>query len=316
MSRRKSERIVNLLIMLLSTRVYVTKHQIRSMIEGYQGQSDAAFERMFERDKDDLRAIGVPISTGSNSADSDEENGYRVLRSDFELPPVAFTPEELAVLGAAAQVWQDSIAAQETAEALATLRAAGADPDPQRLLTLKPRIPAEPGFDVVREALLTRREIGFDYRGEPRRVQPWRLLQRRGRWYLLAFDLDRDDTRHFKLSRFTSEVRLTSDADAFAAPRPEQLIGLLDFQGDDQPAVAVVALRAGRGGDLRRVAEPVAWPGPLPQDFEAVRLTGSRPDALVAEVCALGSDAIALDPPALRDAVVAQLQAVATGGAA
>ena len=103
-SKAKSERLVNLLIMMLSARGFVSKHRIRSTIEGYRHQSDGAFERMFERDKDDLRAAGVPIVTGSNDPDLDTEDGYRIERSDFELPPVSFTSEELAVLGAAASV--------------------------------------------------------------------------------------------------------------------------------------------------------------------------------------------------------------------
>ncbi len=310
-SKAKSERLVNLLIMMLSARGYVTKRQIRSTIEGYRHQSDGAFERMFERDKEDLRAAGVPIATGSNEPDLDVEDGYRIDRTDFELPPVAFTPEELAVLGAASSVWQDSVAAQQTADALETLRAAGADPDPERLLTLRPRIPAEPGFDAAREALLARREIAFDYKGKARRVQPWRLSQRRGRWYLLGHDLDRDAPRNFKLSRVTSDVAALGPAAAYEVPPVDTLAELVRFDGDKDGATAVVALRDGMGGDVRRVAVPAEWDGPLPEGFSAWRLQSPRPDILAADICALGPDAICLAPPGLRSTVIRQLQAVA-----
>ena len=310
-SKAKSERLVNLLIMMLSARGYVTKRQIRSTIEGYRHQSVGAFERMFERDKEDLRSAGVPIATGSNDPDLDVEDGYRIDRSDFELPPVAFTPEELAVLGAAASVWQDSVAAQQTADALETLRAAGADPDPQRLLTLRPRIPAEPGFDAVREALLARREIHFDYKGQPRRVQPWRLSQRRGRWYLLGHDLGRAAPRNFKLSRITSEVTAVGVEAAYDVPSADTLAELARFDSENEAAGALVALRDGVGGDLRRGASPASWEHPLPEGFSAWDVVATRPDILAADICALGPDAICLAPPSLRRAVIEQLQAVA-----
>ncbi len=310
-SKAKSERLVNLLIMMLSARGFVSKHRIRSTIEGYRHQSDSAFERMFERDKEELRTAGVPIVTGSNDRDLETEDGYRIERSDFELPPVSFTPEELAVLGAAASVWQDSVAAQQTADALETLRAAGADPDPGRLMTLRPRIPAEPGFDTVRQALLARREIAFEYKGQPRRVQPWRLSQRRGRWYLVGHDLGREAPRNFKLSRITSPVEAVGDPGSFTVPPESQVSDHVRFERDAEVAIAVVALRDGFGGDLRRSAQPASWEGSLPEGFSAWQVKSARPDILVGDICELGSDAICLSPPHLRGAVVQQLTDVA-----
>ena len=310
-SKAKSERLVNLLIMMLSARGFVNKHQIRSTIEGYRHQSDGAFERMFERDKEELRAAGVPVVTGSNDPDLDTDEGYRIERSDFELPPVSFTPEELAVLGAAASVWQDSVAAQQTTDALETLRAAGADPDPGRLLTLRPRIPAEPGFDAVREALLEQREITFGYRGQDRRVQPWRLSQRRGRWYMVGYDLEREAPRNFKLSRITSDVVGVGPMKSYDVPSAEFIARHVRFDRDGEVASAVVALRDGVGGDLRRSARAVDWDGTLPEGFTTWHVESSRPDILVGDICELGPDAIALAPPELRRSVIRQLQDVA-----
>ena len=187
MSASKSERLLNLLIMLLSTRGWVGRDRIRQVIEGYRGLDDRNFERTFERDKAELRSIGVPVEAGSHESEGGEP-GYRVDRSAFELPPISFTTDELAALGAAARVWQDSVAADDTRVALATLRAAGADPDAARLLTLQPQLTAIDGLDVWWEALRDRREVRFGYRDEPRRLQPWRIVQRRGHWYVIGLD--------------------------------------------------------------------------------------------------------------------------------
>ncbi|HMS35776.1 MAG TPA: WYL domain-containing protein, partial [Arachnia sp.] len=83
MSARKSERLVNLLIALLSTRRFLTKRELRGIIEDYRDGGDAAFERQFERDKDELRALGVRIETGSNDALFEAETDEMVVVKDI-----------------------------------------------------------------------------------------------------------------------------------------------------------------------------------------------------------------------------------------
>ena len=304
MSASKSERLLNLLIMLLSTRDWVGRDRIRQVIEGYRGLDDRNFDRTFERDKAELRNIGVPVETGNHGPDGGDP-GYRVDRSAFELPPVSFTADELAALGAAARVWQDSVAAEDTRVALATLRAAGADPDAARLLTLQPQLASVDGLDVWWEALRDRREVRFGYRGDPRRLQPWRIVQRRGHWYVIGFDLDRAERRHFKLSRLTAPPRAVGETGSYEPP--EDVVA--EFTPSEQDPIARVALRPGRGHDLvrsGRLATPLAGD---PEGFEVYEL--SLTPVLVGEICALGADAIALAPEELVDDVVARLRAVA-----
>src|SRR3954468_5057054 len=102
MSRRKTERLLNLVVCLLATRRYLTAEQIRQAVPGYPDGSEA-FKRMFERDKEELRELGIPLETGS---EGDEETGYRIQRQAYELPEIQLTPDEAAVLGLAARVWQ------------------------------------------------------------------------------------------------------------------------------------------------------------------------------------------------------------------
>ena len=304
MSASKSERLLNLLIMLLSTRDWVGRERIRQVIEGYRGLDDRNFDRTFERDKAELRNIGVPVETGNHGPDGGDP-GYRVDRSAFELPPVSFTADELAALGAAARVWQDSVAAEDTRVALATLRAAGADPDAARLLTLQPQLASVDGLDVWWEALRDRREVRFGYRGDPRRLQPWRIVQRRGHWYVIGFDLDRAERRHFKLSRLTAPPRAVGESASYEPP--EDVIA--EFTPSEPDPIARVALRPGHGHDLvrsGRLATPLAGD---PEGFEVYEL--SLTPVLVGEICALGADAIALAPEELVDDVVARLRAVA-----
>ena len=96
MVAEKAERLLNLVILLLVARNYTTKEQIRALMEPYRASSDEAFDRMFERDKDELRALGIPLETGFVDKFFEDEVGYRIERDAFELPAVDFTADFLA----------------------------------------------------------------------------------------------------------------------------------------------------------------------------------------------------------------------------
>ena len=125
MSRRKTERLLNLVICLLATRRPLTAEQIRQAVPGYDRDSDEAFQRMFERDKNELRELGIPIRV---ERDWEGELGYRIERQAYELPEIKLEPDEAAVLGLAAQVWQRAALAGAASGALLKLRAAGIEP--------------------------------------------------------------------------------------------------------------------------------------------------------------------------------------------
>ena len=127
MSRRKTERLLNLVICLLATRRPLTAEQIRQAVPGYDRDSDEAFQRMFERDKNELREIGIPIRGGARPWEG--EPGYRIERQAYELPEITLEPDEAAVLGLAAQVWQRAALAGAASGALLKLRAAGVETD-------------------------------------------------------------------------------------------------------------------------------------------------------------------------------------------
>src|SRR3954449_2163248 len=153
MTAWKSERLLNLVIMLLVSRTHVTKERIREVIEGYDKDNDEAFEKMFERDKEELRALGIPIELGHVDKFFEDEQGYRIKRDAFELPDIDFSPDEAAVLGLAARVWQHAGLASATSSALVKLKAAGLDVDREALDARPPGVKLRaPALDGGREA--------------------------------------------------------------------------------------------------------------------------------------------------------------------
>src|SRR5690349_18376605 len=152
MAAKKTERMLNLVICLLATRRYLTVQQIREAVPGYDADNEEAFRRMFERDKEELRELGVPLETGSNST-WDDEVGYRIARRDYELPEILLEPDEAAALGLAARLWQSAPLAGATGSALLKLRAAGVEA-PETTGALEPRVGAgEPAFEACLAAV-------------------------------------------------------------------------------------------------------------------------------------------------------------------
>lgn len=226
MAIAKAERLMNLALCLLGTRRALSKRELRESIEAYlEAGSDDSFNRMFERDKDDLRELGLVIETVENL---DGETGYLARRDSNRLPPVQLDAEEAAALGLAARVWQQARLAGAASGALQKLRAAGmpeAD-NPYEHSTIEPRIPVhETAFEPLMLACRDRRPVVFDYRKvtavrpEERHVEPWGLECWRGHWYLAGWDRDRGAERVFRLSRISGRVR--SRAGAFTAPVPD-----------------------------------------------------------------------------------------------
>lgn len=310
-SRLRTERLVNLVICLLSTRRFLTAEKIAATVPGYRHDASdtrahEAFQRKFERDKAELRRLGVPLETGTNSV-FDSEPGYRIARRDYELPEIELTPDEAAVLGAAARLWQHSKLAADAGDGLWKLRAAGVDIRGGDEPEVAPVLSVDEAFAPVMAAVRDRREIRFEYLGASddasvkRRLQPWGVVCHRGRWYVVGWDLDRDATRCFRLSRITGTVRAGGKVDAFAVPDGVNLLDhVASFHGDVEelpPRRATVLIAPGRAAGLRRRAE----------QFEARRSDGDRvvitfhdPRRFAALLATYGNDVTVLDPPEVR----------------
>ncbi len=263
MSAAKSERLVNLVILLLVARNYTTKEQIRELMEPYRASSDEAFDRMFERDKDDLRALGIPLEVGFVDKFFEDEQGYRIKRDAFELPAIDFTADEVAVLGLAARVWRHAGLAAATSDALVKLKAAGLSFDREQLEHVQPTLAAEePAFEAMWQATVHRLPVRFDYSrpgqrdATTRHLQPWGVVTAQGRWYVAGLDTDRGEPRMFRLSRIVSAVTSTGEPGSYTVPENTDLRSLSESLTPREPdRSAVVLARTGAANGLRRRAE-------------------------------------------------------------
>ncbi|MBD8077809.1 helix-turn-helix transcriptional regulator [Cellulosimicrobium arenosum] len=327
-SANPAARLLNLVIALVNTNASMTKQQIRTGVAGYgDAPSPDAFERMFERDKDTLRELGIPIVTVDAGGHADEV-GYRIDQDAYALPPVDLTPAELGVLALAAQFWQDKTLRTDISRALTKLRAAGAGETAMDAVSgLVPRVRAVgEAYSTLLEAISARRAVSFTYRaastGEVRvrRVQPWRIAARRGGWYVVGFDEDRRAPRSYRLSRVEGRVRATGPREAFEVPAEVDVDALLG--AGRSGGVAWLAVVPERAAALR-VRGTLVGPMAASEPGERGRTPGrdvlevpySVRAALADEVVAYGDAVLVLGPPELRDVVVRRLREASTLGA-
>jgi proteasome accessory factor B len=218
------ERLFSLVLALLATETGLTKTEILSTVQGYRQRwtsgDNAALERQFERDKDDIRELGVPLETleEPGASGNNQNLRYRIPRGAYELPDdIAFSSEETALLTLAAMVWREGTLSGESRRALLKLRSlGGATPVPE--LDYAPRIRSrDAAFDPLRTALDRAAVVRFDYLkpGEQapraRRVVPYALVQFQGRWMCSAIDPETSGWRTFLLSRIVGPVTVTTE---------------------------------------------------------------------------------------------------------
>lgn len=305
------ERLLNLVGLLLETPTPLTFEQIRSKQEAYQGDNLDSVKRKFERDKDMLRAYGVPLEMTATDV-WDVEQGYTIPKDRYYVPEIAFTPEEVTALYLAAQ------SGSEIAEVAQGVRKllygaeggllAGAAGGPLSVASETD----ETLLLAAAAAASEHRHVRFGYRtatgtvGE-RAVDAFGVVFRSGHWYLVGHDHERDALRAFRLSRITDHIE---DAGAGAEP-PEGFhaiehveAGPWNVRGSERarvafgPAAAVLA-EASIPGAVRESVRDDGW--------TVLSLPAPDADDLAPIVLGFGAEAEAIEPATLRDEVIRRL---------
>jgi proteasome accessory factor B len=299
----RTERLLNLVICLMDASVAVSRAEIQRRIPGYdQAASPAAFERMFERDKDELRSMGIPVETVAEP--SGEVQGYRIPQERYALAHIDLTIEERSAVAVAAQVWGQAVVAPIAGVALRKLETLAGDADVWTPADLRGSVQltvSDGALLPLMAALRQDRTVTFPYRSptdaEPhvRTVSPWGLRSSAGHWFLVAFDHERQAERTFRLSRITGPVVITGRPRQTPPPPSFDISGYsIGPTRDDATVQAQVRVAAGRAASVRRHA--VAVDGVDPWTAEELTIEGVSVDDLVTIICGAGSDVLAVAP--------------------
>ena len=306
---------MNLTMALLGTKRYLTKNEIFRRVAGYAGSNETK-ERMFERDKDDLRNLGIEIEVATHDPLFEDEIGYRIRPEVFQLRE-SFDAEELGLISLALNLIEDSELDIKSSSLTRRLNS----------LAITPRIPdefrisrqeiVENGLSNLLTALSHRQTVLFDYQKESspepesRKVNPLGLSAWRGGWYLVGEDLNRDDIRVFKLSRITSPINVLESPSAYSIPKDFNIKDYLIMLQPGEYSVQL-RLRKAAGLNLRNLATEIKS---LDEEWDLVTLSFKSDAEALREILWLGPDAIIESPMDLRNLAIKSFEKlVATHG--
>lgn len=327
------ERLVNLVVALLDTRRPLTREELRERVGGY-GNETANFRRAFERDKELLRQMGIPILSQAIDRGTGESHiGYWVPREMYEMADPGLDEEELMALSLAASL----VAFRGDGEgaAVGALRKLAGAPAPTPVLAPAHRpaatpapaggpvplarqeealvdVPLAPELSTLFSAIGEKRAVSFDYGEEARRVDPYRLSYREGRWYLNGFDHSRGGERMFRVDRIKGPVEVTGVAGAFERPEARSPGPPPPWRlGDDPPVLVDLRVDGTQAPWVRELAGEAAIyrvdaDGSVQFKLEVTSIDGFR-----SFVLGLLDHAEVTSPQEARDQVVSWLEAIA-----
>ncbi len=300
------ERVLNVLAYLIDAGRALTQEEVVAEVPGYPSQK-TAYRRAFERDKEMLRAMGVPLETETRP---DGEIGYRVRPERYYLPDLDLGDDETAALNVAVS----AVGLGDRVGEGALLKVGGLRGEPAPPIASLPLAPAlGPLFDANRR----RSVVTFDHRGRERVVEPWALLSKWGCWYVVGFDRDRSGIRAFRADRIAAEVGI-GEPGAFTVPddfSPEDHLRDEPWLfGDSESVVVRLLVDAGHvAGAVERLGEESISERRESGDA-VVEITVSDTAAIRSYVLGFLEHAEVLEPPALRTEIVDWLDAIVSAG--
>ena len=298
MSDQKTERLINLTLALLSSKRYLTKSEIFNNVAGYSG-SPETMERMFERDKDELRNLGIRIEVRALDPLFEDDQGYLIDSDTFQINPNDFSQEEIFLLTMAANLWHGSALQKDSKAALLKIQSLDglvatntvASPviedneDSKKLLLI---------FDAV-ERFIT---LEFEYKGTIRQVKPYGIYTRRGFWYLAA--QENDKVKSFKVVRIGQTIRATSKAQGFAKPSEFKLSAFLEDINAPTTSKAEVRIRKNQALALRKRHKVEE----VDSEWDKLFIDYIFEEDLIESLLWYGSNLVVISPTSIRNQII------------
>ena len=310
----KAERLVNLTMALLETRRPLSKEEIFANVAGYSGTPEA-MERMFERDKDDLRDLNIQILVEPKDKYFDDEVGYRIAKVNFEMPETNFTSSEIYWLSVAANIWRGAALENLAQDALFKIQSTNADYVPIEPLASMPLIQtSEPIFFALWSSINRKEIISFQYKGidgavAERKVAPHSLVSRRGHWYLIAKEISSSEFKRFRLSRFQTQPEIISTENAFEVTVDYRVNDYLKDISEHLIDEAEILIKPGSGSAIRQLGKCQVLDSSN-SEWERVRLENVDFDLLVYNILWCGPDVKVIRPKSLVESVTQGLAEV------
>ncbi|MGH9291394.1 MAG: helix-turn-helix transcriptional regulator [Acidimicrobiales bacterium] len=320
------ERLTNLVLVLLDTSRPLSLRELAAEVAGYPPAGGEAARQAFERDKQALRALGIPLRV--ETIGGPDQVGYFIKPDEYYLPELGIDPEEATALAFAVASVRLGTAAGWSAlaklggpvsEAAIDRAGLGSSPGGPALAPVAV-LPSPSLLAPMHDAIRRRAVVSFTYRARRRRVEPYVLRFRGGAWYLVGRELSASGgpaVRTFRVDRMRGGLNAGAGSE-FEPPEESAIeeIRLLPWSAPGEGADAPVAAITVDARLSRSVAAQL--PNDAVRSFDAagalqLRLPVSDEGAFVSFVAGLGDTAVVEGPESLRAAVIERLQAMAEG---
>jgi len=303
-SNQKTERLINLTLALLSSKRYLTKSEIFKNVAGYSGSAET-MERMFERDKDDLRNLGVRIEVRALDPLFEDDQGYLIDSKTFQINPNDFSKEEILLLTMAANLWHGSALQHDSKAALLKIQSLDGlvatntvtspvvedNEDSKKLLLI---------FDAVERCV----SLEFEYKGTVRQVKPYGIYTRRGFWYLAA--QENDVVKSFKVIRIGEQIKMTSKSQGFTKPAEFKLSTFIEGLNAPTTSKAEVRIRKNQVLALRKRYKVEE----IDSDWDQVFIDYIFEEDLIESLLWYGSNVVVISPKTIRDQIINRAKAL------
>lgn len=302
MSDQKTERLINLTLALLSSKRYLTKSEIFKVVAGYSG-SPETMERMFERDKDDLRNLGIRIEVRGLDPLFEDDQGYLIDSDTHQISPDNFSKEDILLLTMAANLWHGSALQQDSKAALLKIQSLDGlvatntvtspvvedNEDSKKLLLI---------FDAVERAI----SLEFEYKGTNRQVKPYGIYTRRGFWYLAA--QEKEVVKSFKVVRIGQQIKAISKAHGFVKSPEFKLSTFIGDMNAQSTSKAEIRIRKNQALALRKRYEVIE----VDAEWDKVFIDYNFEEDLIESLLWYGSNLVVISPKTIRDQIITRVK--------
>ena len=307
---RKSERLVNLVIALLATRRNLTKSEIFRTIDGYEGNEES-MERMFERDKDELRSLGIEIEVSGLDPLFDDELGYRIKPENFAMDTKGYSLAEIAYMSLAAQLWKNASLNEPSQRALRKLSSFTTSINITDIPAVAPITISAPNFlDEIITAISDKKVVEFSYvdselKSNRRRVNVYSYASNQGFWYFNGLDIDKNEIRTFRCDRIVGDVIVANKSQDYEIPEDWEAETFLG----ERPTMyrASLRIRVGRGSQLRNIARSIE----SQQEHDLVEIEYPSESEMISLILWHLDDVEVVSPDSLRFKVIESLKTLA-----
>ena len=315
-SDQKAERLINLTMALLATPRYLTKSEIFETVQGYSddGGNADSMSRKFERDKEDLREMGIEIEVGSIDPLFDDEQGYRIQRSTYEISFNDLSREEYSLISVAISMWRNEFFSEQGQAGLRKIQSLGLDfvepLMPHNLFV--DEVPHE-SFITLWSAIQQKQTIEFFYKStseRARKVAPYTLTLWHNFWYLTGLDLEIDQIRTFKVLRIEGEVTVSLKVNSFEVPVGFRAKDHLVFQDEHEPISVNFLIARNQALSLRTTSKVKVAEG----DWDAAEKEYSDVEGALQDLLHYGPAVKITGPVELTSLLLQRLNSITLGG--